>query len=186
MINTTSPEIGQELEKDLIIAGYEVKTYLRSLDWAGERANWTREEWKALDSVISYGKLDVVFTMSELWQMLKPEIILTLPRNPELRMNLGVRKIGGITECWYESEGNRTAYHNNENPCNALAKLVLWCLENNHPLNLERSEPEPKKKMECIDSKCENDATMIFAGHRICPAHYRDFKQWHQNKQSDD
>lgn len=128
MIQTTSPEIGQQLEKALRDAGYKFKPFLKwynnniytGLGFCDATSFEFDNPWETLSPAV---------TMRELWQM--------IPNSIENGNGLkGFKTILDIQAGYSDI----IMFIRNNDICDALATLALWCIENNHPLNLPKND----------------------------------------------
>lgn len=129
MIQTTSTDISEELMEALqfkyiphlrMIENYKYPITYKELEMFGKAFN---------KDIYSFGAIPV-FTMSELWDML-PKVINML--DWEYFKTLSHTSV----YYWHEDGILEDVYFmDKDNICNALAKLVMWCIENGHKLNL--------------------------------------------------
>jgi hypothetical protein len=132
MIQTTSPEIGQELEKALISAGYETGICNhRHISQIG--VTCTRLEFKHIfkreyNTNKYFDEFTAVFTMCELWEMLPEQVNVSMLR---------IIKYPYVVMAVYEDTLRSSSL--DKKPCNALAKLAIWCIQNNHELKLAKT-----------------------------------------------
>lgn len=138
MIKTTSPEIGQELEKALNGDGYKFNPHFR-FGYDNKKPHTSKEFLYDLKTrnrayLTVYRELPPVYTMGELLAMLP----MTIHKEGQYFEFTIIHLNPGF---WihYQS-GNGTDYdsddHYDTTMINALAKLVMWCIENGHKLNL--------------------------------------------------
>ena len=133
-MKTTTKEISEKLTAALDAAGYEYVSILRIIPNLG---SVTLYEYNAYHAKGSFKWIDMppAFTMCELWQML-PNCI-TIKHDNYIKIMTGA-------DVFYTDEYDdllvNELYYPDKNPCDALAKLVLWCIENGHELNLKKKD----------------------------------------------
>ena len=126
-MKTTTKELSEKLTAALDAAGYEYETYFAH----------SSESCKVLPIFPLFSVIDFVpaFAMCELWQML-PNCI-TIKHDNYIKIMTGA-------DVFYTDEYDdllvNELYYPDKNPCDALAKLVLWCIENGHELNLKKKD----------------------------------------------
>jgi hypothetical protein len=137
MNHYTSPELSQQLAEKLDKEGYEFETYfvhfIDDRDYSNEILEGVSERWFAMRQGESTIQAPA-FTMCELWEML-PEAV-----NNHIKTLIQGHFKGHIAKYYsFRNEFGLISF-NDENPCNALAQLCIWCIENGHLLNLKKKE----------------------------------------------
>lgn len=141
MINTTDFKTSKALTDALEGAGYEYKSAFIIDRMKGVMVNDTGRRFTS--SAFEFGT-GAAYTMGELWQMLPKKINVK-------EFDLG--------DCWYLEQYGYVSYTNGEresrsavhfeiydNPCNALAQLAIWCIDNGHELNCTRINTPTNQK----------------------------------------
>ena len=126
-MKTTTKQLSEKLAVALDAAGYEYETKFRYyIDNA-----LSRGELSYFSEDIDFDCRVHAFAMCELWDML-PDYILGNYKRCILPFWVSYTYLG--------SQSIIIEFEYKNNPCDALANLILWCIENGHSLNLKKKD----------------------------------------------
>ena len=82
--------------------------------------------------------LVMTYTFIELWDML-PNTIPVKGTDYLAKKTLSSMELGDCAQCFYVTHYGEVFGLPLPAPvCNSIARLVIWCIENDHPLNLKK------------------------------------------------